>query len=243
MDNQYDWQVFRDKAITGFSLDLNDQQLNKFRKLYELLTEANKVINLTRITNFKDFCTLHLLDSLTLAPYLKPVSTDFQLMDIGSGAGFPILPLAIIFPQFRMVAVESVQKKAKFIEHASKELGLSKVMVVAERSETLAHDLKYRERFDTVTARAVSSLNTLCELCLPFLKTGGVFLAMKTMDTIQNELQKAEHALDTLGGRVEKVDNILTCDLSNHCIVVIRKVMHTQSKYPRKAGIPAKKPL
>ena len=185
------WQHFRESAAATLSISLSDFQMQQFESLYQLVTETNKTMNLTRITSLEDFCTRHLLDSLTLVPLLSKLGPQFSLVDIGSGAGFPALPLAIVFPDAMITAVESVLKKARFIEQSAESLGLNNVKVLAERSEILAHLPTSREQFDIATARAVSPLNVLAELCLPYVKPGGQMLAMKTASALDSELSAA----------------------------------------------------
>jgi len=204
--------------------------------LYTLLIEANKTTNLTRITSAEEFETRHIVDTHTLLPWLN---SGMKIIDIGSGAGFPALPLAVALPDSQIVAVESVGKKVRFIEQAIQALALTNITAIAERSETLAHDRRYRGQFDVATARAVASLNILAELCLPFVKPGGLFLAMKTQSAMETELPAAENAIKLLGGKVRAVKPTL----ENRVIVVIEKVGPTPVQYPRQAGIPNKKPL
>ncbi len=227
--------------MLGASLTI--EALSQFQQLYQLLSEANQSVNLTRITTLEDFCTRHLLDSLTVAPELKALPETFSLIDIGSGAGFPALPLAIVFPKARIVAVESVQKKARFIKEASLTLGLSHVEVISERSEILAHQTAYRDQFDIATARAVSALAILAELCLPFVRNNGRLLAMKTLQSLEKEQPEAQVAIQTLGGKIDRILDVSTQDLPNRALVIIQKLKASPKEYPRKPGIPEKKPL
>lgn len=237
------WQGFATTASSALGLTLDDEQRERLEHLYALLVEANKTMNLTRITALEDFCSRHLLDSLTLAPFLRDLPADFTLMDVGSGAGFPALPLAIVFPQARITAVESVQKKASFIEQAAKALELGYLTVRADRAETLGQNPAFREQFDVVTARAVSALNVLSELCLPLVKRQGRFLAMKTQSAIETELSEARKAIATLGGRYQRTENLSLSGLPNRALVIIEKVEATPAAYPRHPGMPEKKPL
>jgi 16S rRNA (guanine527-N7)-methyltransferase len=239
MELNNEWQLFSQSLRVELALDASEEMLRQFQALYDVLLETNKSINLTRITDLSDFCRQHLLDSLTLSRFF--LKSDFSLIDIGSGAGFPALPLAIVYPQARIVAVESVQKKAKFIAEAARDLNLQNLSVQAERSEVLAHKDAYREQFDFVTARAVSALNVLCELCLPFVKLHGHFLAMKTTSAAELEVQQAKTAISELGGKLCEIVDVSTQTLPNRSIVVIEKVASTPSKYPRKPGSPEKK--
>lgn len=243
MDYRDDWQVFQEAAALHFAIAFDEGRLQQFQMLYKLLIEANRITNLTRITALDDFCTRHLLDSLTLSRILNRLPPDFNLMDLGSGAGFPALPLAIAYPEARITALESVQKKARFIEQAIDALELANIRVLAGRAETLSHDRRYREQFDIVTARAVSSLNTLVELCLPFARIEGQLLAMKTLASLDAEQQAARNAMELLGGEFERVEDVSLPLLPNRGIAVILKTRTTPARYPRNSGIPAKKPL
>jgi len=239
MESHNEWQDFSE-ALGGLGYP-DEKKFKQFQQLYPIVIEANRSINLTRITDLTDFCSQHLLDSLTLSRFLpKP---EFSLIDIGSGAGFPAIPLAIIYPQAQIVAVESIQKKAKFITETAQYLNLENLSVQAERSEVIAHQARYREQFDFVTARAVSALNVLCELCLPFVKLNGRFLAMKTLSASEAEIPQAEAAIKELGGKLIECADVSAPRLPNRCIIVIEKVTLTPSKYPRKPGTPEKNPL
>lgn len=240
MESMAYWQVLEDTAPLYIPEGLSLHQMEQFKALYKLVTQANATMNLTRITDLPDFIARHLLDSLTVAPLLKP---GMSVMDVGSGAGFPALPLAIIFPGCPITAVESVQKKARFIEEAAKALQLSNVTVVAQRSEDLGQSPQYREQFDVVVARAVAGLNILAELCLPCVKLGGRMIAMKTTDTLNKELPEAKQAIVLLGGRLGEIKEFSTELLPNRAIICVDKMKPTPSQYPRKAGLPAKKPL
>lgn len=243
MDLKDNWLVFRDSVSEMLSVELAEEQLQRYKALYNLVVEANRVMNLTRITSQADFITRHLLDSLTLLPRLQSLPPTFSLVDVGSGAGFPALPLAIVFPQANILAVESVQKKARFIEKTAQTLGLWGISVVADRCETLGQSATYRERFDVATARAVSALNVLSELCLPLVKVGGEFIAMKTASAIVEELPQAEHVISLLGGGDIETLDVSTPVLANRTLISIRKLKPTPTQYPRKPGIPQKKPL
>jgi 16S rRNA (guanine527-N7)-methyltransferase len=175
---------------------------------------------------------------------LQTVLASSRVVDIGSGAGFPILVLAIMFPHLSMVAVEATQKKARFITETASSLGLSQVTVYADRSETLAHRVDCREQFDLALARAVAPLQVLAELCLPWVKPGGQFLAMKTQHAAASEIIEAKHAIRLLGGGEPMVHEVLSlAELPHRVVVVIPKHSSTPIVYPRRPGIPAKHPL
>jgi 16S rRNA (guanine527-N7)-methyltransferase len=243
MESLEPWNALQEAASSLFSVTLDAARIETLQTLYTLLLEANKTMNLTRITAIDDFWRLHLLDSYSVVPKLQGLPPDFQLLDLGSGAGFPALPLAILFPEARIVAVESVQKKARFITETAQALGLGNVTVLAERSEDLGQDPRYRGKYDVVTARAVAALNILVEISLPFLKQGGVLVAMKSESALPTESHAAKHALSELGGVLESTVKVYTPFLPNHALAVVRKQKPTPSKYPRKPGIPAKSPL
>lgn len=243
MDAEQHWHAFQKEASVFLPAPLTQQQMAQYQTLYEMVVTANQTMNLTRITALADFWVRHLLDSLSLAPLLKALPKAFTLIDIGSGAGFPVLPLAIAFPEAQWVAVEATQKKARFIETVSQALSLPYVCVLAERSEVLAHQPAYRGQFDIVVARAVAPLNVLAELCLPFAKPKGRFVAMKTQDALEQELASAKQALGVLGGRLKETIPVLHPLLPNRVLCVIAKERPTPKQYPRTAGLPAKKPL
>ncbi len=232
------WDQWRNDC-QSLDVTLTDAQTDQFQRFYTHLIEVNRTTNLTRITALEDFLYRHLLDSLTVAPLLP---ANARLADIGSGAGFPAIPLAIARPDLQVTAVESVGKKCAFMEEAAQQLQLSGFTVRNQRSETLGQDPQTRARFDVVTARAVSALPVLLELCLPLLKTGGLFLAMKGL-SYEAELDAAQNALKVLGGKLQQVKTYEHPALSGARLLVFEKVKATPSQYPRPIGIPAKSPL
>ena len=232
------WGHWRD-ACHSLGVTINDAQTDQFQRFYTHLIEVNRTTNLTRITALEDFLYRHLLDSLTLTPMIPPNAT---LADIGSGAGFPAIPLAIVRPDLQITAVESVGKKCAFMAEAAQQLQLSGFTVRNQRSETLGQDPQTRARFDVVTARAVSGLPVLLELCLPLLKTGGHLLAMKGL-SYEAELDASQNALKVLGGKLQQVKTFEHPTLSGARLLVFEKVKATPAQYPRPIGIPAKSPL
>lgn len=220
-------------------IDISDQQETQLQWFYDYLIEANRHINLTRITALDDFLHRHLLDSLTLAPFLP---AGAKLADIGSGAGFPALPLAIVRPDIQVIAVESVGKKCAFIRECAEKLHLSSLTVLNQRSESLGQDPEFREQFDMVTARAVAALPGLLELCLPLVKVGGAFLSMKGL-SYETELAAAKNALKTLGGELKEIKTFTHPSLIGSRLLIIKKVQPTPAKYPRGVGLPVKTPL
>lgn len=229
------WQ----KDCQALNVSITDAQRALFERFYEMLTEANRTVNLTRITALEDFLYRHLLDSLAISPLIPAKA---QLADIGSGAGFPSIPLAIARPDLTVTAVESIGKKSKFIQDAQEKLALANLTVLNTRSEDLSRQKDTREGFDVVTARAVAALPTLLELCLPLVKKGGLFLAMKGL-SYDEELQASAKALKTLGGQFKEVQVFPHPRLEGSRLLVIEKVARTPDMYPRSAGLPGKKPL
>lgn len=204
-------------------------------KFSQLLLERNQVMNLTAITDPREVATLHLLDSLCLVPLLEGAS----VVDVGTGGGFPGMPLAIACPSIRFTLLDSLHKRIRFLSEAAAALGLTNVICVHGRAEEFGH----REEFDTAVSRAVAGLPILCELCLPLVKVGGCFLAMKSSHSA-GEITAAEAAVKLLGGKIESVTDytIPTTDVT-HRVVCIRKVSPTPKKYPRRFAQIKKQPL
>jgi 16S rRNA (guanine527-N7)-methyltransferase len=232
------WTQWR-KACHALGIELADHQQSLFQQLYHQLTEANRSVNLTRITALEDFLYRHLLDSLAIAPLLSPSA---RVADIGSGAGFPALPLAIVRPDLQITAVESIGKKSNFIQAIQTSLNLENLTVLNERSENLGHQKPMREQFDAVTARAVAALPALLELCLPLVRVGGQFLAMKGL-SYEAEIEASNTALKVLGGKLLEVKTFSHPKLEGSRLLIIEKTGRTPDTYPRSAGLPAKKPL
>lgn len=222
------------------NITLTDNQVNMFNTYYEELVMKNKVMNLTAITDYEDVVRKHFIDSLMISRNvdMNAIST---VCDIGTGAGFPGIPLKITYPHIHITLVDSVNKRIQFLSEIVDKLDLTDVELVHSRTEDLARNTKYREKFDLVTARAVAALNVLSEYCLPYVKTGGHFAAYKS-GNIEQELKEATNAIKILGGEEEKVDVFDFYDMKRS-IVLINKVKKTSMEYPRKAGIPSKKPL
>lgn len=213
--------------------------LPRFQQFYDLLLTANQSVNLTRITAPQDFLDRNLLDSLTISPLIPEGST---VADIGSGAGFPSLPLAMARPDLTMIAVESIGKKCNFMRETAAALGLNNLTILNSRSEDMARDKQYRERFDVVTARAVAALPTLLELCIPLVKVKGRFIAMKGQNA-EVELAASEKALRVLATKHVRTKTFEMEKLQGSRIVGFEKTARTQDAYPRNSGLPGKKPL
>ncbi|MCD1261802.1 16S rRNA (guanine(527)-N(7))-methyltransferase RsmG [Paenibacillus athensensis] len=223
-------------------ISLSERQLEQFEAYYKLLVEWNEKINLTAITEREQVYLKHFYDSLSLS-FFYPLTEVTTLADIGSGAGFPSLPLKIAFPHLRVTIVDSLNKRILFLREVVQVLGLEYVECVHGRAEDVSRLPVYRDRFDLVTARAVARLNVLAEFCLPFARKGGAFLAMKGSE-VEGELKEAAFSFAELKGVMKQVDQMeLPIERSVRHFVRVDKVGATPGKYPRKAGLPIKLPL
>ncbi|PFG04169.1 16S rRNA (guanine(527)-N(7))-methyltransferase RsmG [Bacillus sp. es.034] len=223
-------------------ISLSSTQLDQFERYYELLVEWNEKMNLTAITDKEDVYLKHFYDSISAAFYVD--FTEVQsLCDVGAGAGFPSIPLKICFPHLHISIVDSLNKRITFLNHLSDELGLANTHFYHDRAETFGKNKAHREKYDMVTARAVARMSVLSELCLPLVKKGGAFVAMKASN-VNEELSNAKKAIGTLGGQTDKMYSfLLPEEESERNIVKINKVKETPNKYPRKPGTPNKLPL
>jgi len=223
-------------------VELTPERSERFETYWRLLAEWNERMNLTAITEREAVYEKHFYDSLTLAFHLDPRGIG-RLADIGSGAGFPSLPLKICFPHLEVLIVDSLGKRIRFLEHLTAELGMAGVNLLHARAEDAARMPEHRDGYDLVTARAVARMNVLLEFCLPFARPDGLFAAMKGSDPAA-EIAEAKRALAELGGRLEAVHALqLPFEQAARHIVVVRKTGRTPARYPRKAGIPAKQPI
>jgi 16S rRNA (guanine527-N7)-methyltransferase len=232
-------------GVQKLRLHLSPRQLEQFEVYYQELVDWNKRMNLTSITGYEEVQIRHFLDSLTVTLAIKSPLRDesFRVIDVGTGAGLPGIPLKILWPGIRLVLLEATTKKAEFLHHLNSELGLDNVEVVVGRAEEVAHNVQYREKFDLVLSRAVAPLPTLAELTLPFGTVGGSFVAQKK-GGIEAELNNASRAITRLGGKLREVKEIDPEELSDErLLVIIDKVKSTPSEYPRRPGIPAKRPI
>lgn len=223
-------------------IQLSEQQMTQFQRYFELLVEWNEKINLTAITEEKEVYLKHFYDSILLA-FAINFDAGAHLCDVGSGAGFPSIPLKIVFPTLNVTIVDSLNKRITFLQTLVEELGLEQVALYHDRAETFGQNKQFRETFDYVTARAVARLNVLAELCLPLVKKGGTFYALKAAKA-EEELQEAKPAIAILGGKY-KEDKVLTLPIigdSRH-FLTIEKKKETPKKYPRKPGLPNKQPI
>lgn len=219
---------------------INNNQLEMFYKYMQLLLEWNKKINLTAITEEDEIILKHFVDSLTV---LKYINENDKIIDVGTGAGFPGIPIAIMMPNAKITLLDSLNKRINFLNEVIKELGLKNVETIHARSEDCGKDILYREKFDISIARAVANLSTLSEYLLPFVKLGGKVICMKGSE-IDEELKNAEYAIKELGGKFVLKDEFELPDSDiKRNIIIVKKEQYTPKMYPRKAGLPAKEPL
>lgn len=237
-----------DKLVAGankLGLKLTSGQLEQFQLFYQELIDWNRRLNLTAITGYEDVQVKHFLDSLTVTLALKPPGgkRDCQVIDVGTGAGLPGIPLKMLWPEIRLVLLDATAKKATFLHHLKQKLRLEGIEIVVGRAEEIAHEAKYRDRFDVVLSRAVARLPALIELSLPFCAIGGCFIAQRK-GAVEPEITRANKSISTLGGNLREVKRITLEEFSDErYLVVIEKTAPTPEKYPRRPGIPAKRPL
>ena len=236
---KYDFTKFRN-SMNSIGIELTDSQLNAFETYYDMLIDRNKVMNLTAITEFDEVMDKHFLDSVYLFRSIK-LEANYKLIDIGTGAGFPGIPLKIVFPELKITLLDSLNKRVGFLNDLIEELNLNDIEAIHGRAEDIARNKAYRASYDIAVSRAVANLSTLSEYCLPFVKIGGKFVSYKSGDCA-DEVDNAKAAIHLLGGKINKIDEFSYSN-NSRSFIVIDKVMNTSSKYPRKAGLPSKKPL
>lgn len=222
---------------------LSQQQMAQFQRYYELLVEWNEKMNLTAITDESEVYLKHFYDSLTLGIHTDVLTHAKTVCDVGAGAGFPSIPLKIAFPHLEVTIVDSLNKRIGFLNEVVRQLNLEHVFCYHDRAETFGQNSKFREQFDVVSARAVARLNLLSEFCLPLVKVGGVFAAMKATSA-KEEVSQANKAFKVLGGEYKTSQQFhLPNQAGERYIIVVEKSNMTPKKYPRKAGVPAKSPI
>ena len=249
----YNLNIFL-KDLKELNISLSENQLCQFMQYYELLIEWNQVMNLTAITDFDEVCKKHFIDSLSLIKAYDENSdinsenkiklySSVSVIDIGTGAGFPGIPLKIVFPDMKITLLDSLNKRINFLQTVINELELKNIEAIHGRAEDFAGKGKLREKYDLCVSRAVANLSTLSEYCLPYVKVGGKFISYKS-EKIAEEMAGAEKAIAILGGKVEKQVKFMLPDSDIYRnLVVVYKCKNTPAKYPRKAGIPAKEPI
>jgi len=236
---EYKFDKFVDE-LNKISITLSEKQLEQFRIYYDMLVEKNKVMNLTGITEWDEVLEKHFLDSISLIRTID-LNQEISVMDMGTGAGFPGLPLKIAFPNLKVTLADSLNKRVMFLQEVIDTLELTDIEAIHGRAEDLARDKKYREQYDLSVSRAVANLSTLSEYCLPFVKIGGQFISYKSGEC-DEEVAASKSAVFLLGGKIKEVVKFELGE-SGRSFIVIDKVKGIAKEYPRKAGTPSKKPL
>ena len=245
MRNKYGQMI---KDFSAFGIELSDHQLEQFNTYYELLVEWNGFMNLTGITEFDEVCKLHFVDSISACKYFDFSKSDYSLIDIGTGAGFPGIPLKIMFPDLNVTLFDSLNKRLKFLNEVIDKLNLNEsgsIKTFHGRAEDFAikKDGSLRETFDIAVSRAVANMATLSEYCLPYVKVGGNFIAYKS-EKAAEELSDAKGAIHLLGGKLISTNEFVLPETDiQRTICIVDKIEPTSKKYPRKAGVPSKQPL
>ena len=230
------------KTLEAINIENSQELIEKFRIYMEGVLEWNEKVNLTTITDPDEFVIKHFIDSIICANYPEYINA-VKIIDVGTGAGFPGIPLSIISPEKEFILMDSLNKRLKIIDELCQRADIKNVVTLHARAEELAKNKAHRERYDLCVSRAVANMAVLAEYCLPFIKVGGFLMAYKGPEA-ENEVREAEHALYLLGGRAEEIRNGNLKEFGiDHKVVVIKKVSNTPSKYPRKPGTPTKEPL
>ncbi len=228
------------EGLEQLQISLSENQMQQFLVYYELLVETNKVMNLTGITEFDEVIEKHFLDSLSLIR-VYDLRREIKILDMGTGAGFPGVPLKIAFPEVDLVLADSLNKRIKFLKDVIEKLGLKKISAIHARAEELGKNQDYREQFDLCVSRAVANLASLSEYCIPFVKEGGMFISYKSGE-IEEEVEQSKKAVSILGGSISQVYKFDLYE-QKRSFVLIQKKKKTPKAYPRKAGTPTKLPL
>lgn len=233
--------ILFEKELKKMGLSLNDKQMDLFEKFYEDLMEKNRVMNLTTITTWEDVVIKHFIDSLSVIRIFN-MNRPIKIIDLGTGAGFPGIPVKIAFPDTELVLVDATNKKVLFLNEEIARLGIQNITAVHARAEELGRNPEYREKFDCCLSRAVANLAALSEYCLPFVKPGGSFIAYKGGNS-EEEVKGAEKAIRLLSGKIEKIENLVLGEDNQRTLIEIKKIKNISGRYPRRAGIPAREPL
>ena len=234
-------EIFESK-LNELGITLTDNQKEQFVKFYELLVEWNKVMNLTGITEYEEVNEKHFVDSLSIVKAID-INKVETVIDVGTGAGFPGIPLKIAFPHLNVVLLDSLNKRIKLLNAVIDELGLQGIETIHGRAEDFAKQTDYREQFDLCVSRAVANLATLSEYCIPYVKKDGLFVPYKSGE-IEDELEQSKKAVHVLGGKIQDVVKFqLPGSEIGRSFVIINKLQNTAKKYPRKAGLPSKEPI
>ncbi|MDE6221560.1 MAG: 16S rRNA (guanine(527)-N(7))-methyltransferase RsmG [Lachnospiraceae bacterium] len=238
---QYNLALFYD-SIDKLDLKIDDNQISQFMDYYELLIEWNSFMNLTAITEFEEVCMKHFIDSISLCKAVD-CAKNLSVIDVGTGAGFPGIPLKIAFPELKITLLDSLGKRVRFLNEVIGRLGLENIEAIHGRAEDFAKPDLLREKFDLCVSRAVANLSTLSEYCLPYVKVDGFFISYKS-GKISDEMQAAQRAIELLGGAIDSQKEFILPG-SDICRILmkIKKIKETPKKYPRKAGLPSKEPL
>ena len=233
-------EVFFEEMQKKLDIKLNVEQLEKFYKYMGLLIEWNEKMNLTAITEPNEIILKHFVDSLTI---LKEISNNSKVVDVGTGAGFPGIPLSIANESLKITLVDSLNKRLIFLQEVIEKLELKNVEIIHSRAEDFGQNKKYRENFDFATSRAVANLSTLSEYLIPLVKINGKCICMKASD-VEEEINQAKNAINVLGGTIEKIEEFKLPESDiGRTIIIINKQKQTPNKYPRKAGTPSKEPI
>ncbi|HHW01359.1 MAG TPA: 16S rRNA (guanine(527)-N(7))-methyltransferase RsmG [Thermoanaerobacterales bacterium] len=238
MDNEF-FTKLRKKA-EEYDIELEEKQLRSIEDYRNILLDWNKKVNLTRITEIDDFIEKHVIDSMMVTKLVE-IKKGASIIDVGTGPGIPGFFLKIARPDIRLILLETVRKKTDFLMEVVEKLEINDIEVLNERAENAAKKKPYRETYDIAVARAVSSMNVLSEFCLPFVKTGGIFVAMKG-EKIEEEVKEAKNSLDILGGKIRDIKEY-KIGQAKRKLVIIEKINNTPEKYPRRPGMPEKNPL
>ena len=238
MSRDYSYLI---NTLSSWNFEIDDNKIRQLDKYYEMLIEKNKVMNLTAITEFDEVLVKHFADSLSIC---KIIPDDVKsVCDLGTGAGFPGIPMAIAYPDLQFTLIDSLNKRIKFLQEVVDALGLTNVTLVHARAEEAGRNKLYREQYDLVVSRAVANISTLSEYCLPLVKVGGYFISFKSGD-IEDEIKQSGKAISKLGGKLQKpvLFNLPDTNISRSFLVIDKK-KSTPKAYPRKAGTPSKEPL